>query len=293
MNKSERNNLIKGLLFISPWIIGFVTFVLYPFLSSIYYSFCHFNVFEPPQWIGFANYINLFKDKVFWISLYNTFFYVIIFIPLSFIVSMTLALLLNTKVKGLSFYRIIFYIPTLVPMVALSILWLWMFNGEYGILNHFLIKMGVPKPPNWLADPRYAKPAIIIMGLWTLGQAIIIYLAGLQDVPRSLLESADIDGAKWYHKIFHIIMPLISPVIFFNILMSVIISFQLFAQPFIMTGGGPGRSTTFYLLYLYQKAFEDFRMGYASSMAWILFIIILVLTLFSIKISKKKVYYGG
>ena len=167
------------------------------------------------------------------------------------------------------------------------------FNGEHGILNHFLTKIGIQRPPNWLADPAYAKPAIIIMGLWTLGQMVIIYIAALQDVPRYLLEAAEVDGAKWYHKIRHVTLPIISPVIFFNVLMGIIGSFQVFAAPYIMTQGGPGRATTFYTLYLYQRAFEDFRMGYASSMAWILFIIILCLTLLAIKISRKRVFYMG
>jgi multiple sugar transport system permease protein len=291
MIKKERKNLYTALIFISPWIIGFGIFILYPFIMSLYYSFCHYNIFESPTWIGLNNYINLFKDRVFWISLYNTFYYAAISIPIGVLLSLGLALLLNSRVKGQTFFRVVFYIPSLVPMVAMSILWLWIFNGEHGVLNHVLTSIGLQRPPNWLADARYAKLAIIIMGLWPIGQAVIIYLAALQDVPRSLIEAAEIDGALWYHKIRHIIIPIISPVILFNVLMAIIGSFQIFAAPYIMTGGGPGKSTTFYTMYLYQKAFEDFRMGYASSMAWILFVIILCLTIFAIRVSKKKVYY--
>ncbi len=291
MTIKEKRNLRNALIFISPWIIGFCIFVIYPFFTSIYYSFCYYSVFESPKWIGLSNYVNLFKDRVFWISLYNTFYFAVISIPLGVLMALSLALLLNTNVKGISFFRLVFYIPSLVPLVALSILWLWIFNGEHGILNHVLTKIGFQRPPNWLADPNYAKLAIIIMGLWTMGQTIIIYLAALQDVPKHLLEAADVDGAKWHHKIRHVILPVISPVIFFNVLMGIIGSFQVFAAPYIMTAGGPGKSTTFYTLYLYQRAFEDFRMGYASSMAWFLFLVILGLTLLAVKISRKKVFY--
>ena len=293
MTGEDRRNLIKGLLFTSPWLIGLSVFILYPVIASIYYSFCHYSVLQPPHFIGLLNYKDLFTDPVFWKSLWNTFYYVAFMIPLGFVMSLSLAMLLNTKVKGMAFYRLIFFVPSLVPMVAGSILWMWIFNGENGILNNFLIKIGITNPPNWLLDVRFAKPAIIIMSLWGLGQMIVIYLAGLQDVPVSILESAEIDGANWFGRLRHITIPTISPVIYFNVIMSLIASFQIFAQPYIMTGGGPQRSTTFYTLYLYQTAFEDFRMGYASAMAWILFIIILSLTLLVTRVSREKIYYGG
>lgn len=293
MTEEDKRNLIKGLLFTSPWLIGFSVFILYPVIASIYYSFCYYSVLQPPRFIGLLNYKDLFTDSIFWKSLWNTFYYVAFMIPLGFVMSLSLAMLLNTKVKGMAFYRLIFFIPSLVPMVAGSILWMWIFNGENGILNNFLIKIGITNPPNWLLDVRFAKPAIIIMSLWGLGQMIVIYLAGLQDVPVSILESAQIDGANWFGRLRHITIPTISPVIYFNVIMGIIASFQIFAQPYIMTGGGPQRSTTFYTLYLYQTAFEDFRMGYASAMAWILFIIILSLTLLVTRVSREKIYYGG
>jgi len=293
MTREEKRNLIKGLLFTSPWLIGFSVFILYPVIMSIYYSFCHYSVLQPPRFVGLLNYKDLFTDPIFWKSLWNTFYFVAFMIPLGLITSLGLAMLLNTKVRNMAFYRLIFFIPSLVPMVAGSILWMWIFNGEYGLLNNFLIKIGITNPPNWLMDIRFAKSAIVIMSLWGLGQMIVIYLAGLQDVPVSLIESADLDGANWFGRLKHITIPMISPVIYFNVVMAIIGSFQVFAQPYIMTGGGPQRSTTFYSLYLFQTAFEDFRMGYASAMAWILFAIILVLTLFITRASREKVYYRG
>jgi len=289
----EKHNLRKGLLFVSPWIIGFCVFIAYPFVCSIYYSFCYYSGLDSPHFIGLLNYKNLFTDPVFWKSLWNTFYYVGFAIPLGFLVTFPLAVLLNTKVRGRAFFRAIFYIPSLVPIVAGAILWAWIFNGKFGLLNDFLITIGVPNPPNWLADPAYAKAAIIIMSLWGLGNAVVIYLAGLQDVPASLYEAAEIDGANWFDKMIHITLPMLSPVVMFNVVMGIITAFQIFAQPYIMTQGGPQRATTFYTLYLYQLAFEDFRMGYASAMAWILLLIILGLTLLVIKAMTSRVYYRG
>lgn len=293
MTGKEKKDLIKGLLFTSPWLIGFLVFILYPVMASIYYSFCYYSVLQPPRFIGLLNYKDLFTDPVFWQSLWNAFYFVVFMIPLGLVMSLGLAMLLNTRVRNMAFYRLIFFIPSLVPMVASSILWMWIFNGEFGLLNNFLAKIGLANPPNWLMDVRFAKPAIIIMCLWGLGQSIVIYLAGLQSVPVTLMESADIDGANWFGKLWHVTIPMISPVIYFNVIMGIIGSFQIFAQPYIMTGGGPQRSTTFYTLYLYQTAFEDFRMGHASAMAWILFVIILVLTLLVTRASREEVYYRG
>ncbi|MBN1385220.1 MAG: sugar ABC transporter permease [Elusimicrobia bacterium] len=290
MNTEEKNNLVKGLLFISPWIIGFSVFILYPFLCSIYYSFCYYSMLEPPKFIGLLNYKDLITDPIFWKSLWNTFYYVFFAIPLGFLVSISLAILLNTKVRGIAFYRLVFFIPSLVPMVAGAILWMWIFNGKFGLLNNFLIGIGIPDPPNWLREVEWAKLAIVFMSLWGVGNAVVIYLAGLQDVPVSLIEASQIDGANWFQRIIYIILPLLSPVILFNVVMGIIFSFQIFAQPYIMTNGGPERSTTFYTVYLYQVAFEDFRMGYASAMAWILFVIILILTILSAKVMKNKAY---
>lgn len=294
MTKAEKTNLRNGLLFVSPWIVGISGFILYPILSSLYHSLCDYSVLEPPVFIGLTNYIDLAKDEVFWISLWNTFFYAFFAVPLGLAISLTLALLLNTKIRGLAFYRTIFFLPSLMPIVAMAMLWMWIFNGQYGVLNYFLSLLGI-RAPAWLMNPDWSKPALIIMSFWAVGYSMVIFLAGLQDVPVSLYESAEIDGANLLHKIRHVTIPMISPVILFNLIMGIIWTFQIFARPYIMTPGpgGPGRSTTFYTLYLFQSAFEDLRMGYASAMAWILFLIILGLTLLAIRLSRNRVYYAG
>ncbi len=281
-------------MFVSPWVAGLGFFVLYPIFSSLYHSFCDYSVLEPPVFIGLTNYIDLAKDEVFWISLWNTFFYAFFAIPLGQFIALTLALLLNTKIRGLSIYRTIFFLPSLVPIVAMAMLWMWIFNGQYGVLNYFLSLLGI-KAPAWLMNVHWSKPALIIMSFWAIGYSMVIYLAGLQDVPVSLYESAEIDGANFLQKIRHVTLPMISPVILFNFIMGIIFAFQIFAGPYIMTPGpgGPARSTTFYTLYLFQTAFEDLRMGFASAMAWILFLIILSLTLLAIRASKNRVYYAG
>ena len=294
MTKGEKRNLRNGLLFVSPWIVGMSCFLLYPIVSSLYHSFCDYSVLERPVWIGVTNYVDLAKDQVFYKSLWNTFFYAFFAIPLGLGISLVLALLLNTKIRGLAAYRTIFFLPSLVPIVAMAMLWMWIFNGQYGVLNYFLSFLGI-RAPAWLMNVHWSKPALIIMSFWAIGYSMVIFLAGLQDVPVSLYESAEIDGANFLHKIRHVTIPMISPVILFNVIMGIIWTFQIFARPYIMTPGpgGPARSTTFYTLYLFQTAFEDLRMGYASAMAWVLFLIILSLTLLSIRLSRDRVYYAG
>ena len=455
MTTTERRNLRNGLLFISPWIAGFCVFMLYPVVSSLYFSFCDYSVLEAPVWIGTENFTNLFDDKVFGISLGNTFYYAAIALPLGMLVAIALALLLNTKVRGMAVYRTIFFLPSIVPIVAMAILWLWIFNGQYGVLNFALSHLfrllargafmaaplavfvtvllsflwfaklsglglsrsrillssakllgaaavmgalwfalprlaglvwrglfgpaalhsalrwlctavsvlldvgaavavllaaiaasmggflafslipgvGVPRrklsfrsmafvlaavllwlgllhvahglptfsgeirsrllgsPPAWLDSPDWAMPALIIMSLWGVGYSVVIYLAGLQDIPVCLYESADIDGANWWQKSVHITLPMLSPALYFTLIMGIIGALQVFAAPFIMTQGGPERATTFYTYYLFNLAFEDLRMGYACAMGWILFLIILALTLLATKVSQKHVHY--
>lgn len=288
----KRKNLRNGLIFVSPWIVGFSFFLLYPIISSIYYSFTEYSVIAPPLWRGWRNYLELFNDEVFWISLYNTMYYFALSVPLQFVIALSFALLLNAKVRAMSLFRTFFFLPTLVPIVASAILWMWIFNGQYGILNAGLKLIGV-HGPGWLTDPVWAKPSLVMMGLWGVGGPMIIYLAALQDVPVSLYESSFLDGANWWQRTLHITVPLISPAILFNVVMAMIDTLQLFTQPFIMTEGGPGRSTEFYVLYLWENAFQFMKMGYASAMAWILFVIILVITLIAFKSMTRRVYYGG
>ncbi len=292
MTLRQKRELFYGLLFVSPWIMGMLMFVLYPVLASLYYSFCYYSVLSEPKFIGLGNYFDLFTDSVFWGSVLNTFYYAVFALPLGIAISVTLAMLLTVKVRGVTIYRTIFFLPSLLPVVALAILWLWIFNGEYGVLNFALSKLGI-EGPNWLAEKNWAMPALIIMSFWGVGHMVVIYLASLQDVPQVLYEAAELDGASWWHKARHITLPMISPVIYFNLIMGIIGTLQIFAQPYIMTGGGPARATLFYTMYLYDNGFRYLRMGYASAMAWILFIIILLLTLVATRISRKYIYYEG
>jgi len=293
MTKTERTNLRRGLGFISPWLIGLAVFLLYPIGASFYYSFCEYSVLQPAQWIGLANYRDLATDEVFGKSLLNTFFYAGLSLPLGLVVALALALLLNSGVRGMTIYRTIFFLPSLVPMVALAVLWMWIFNGEYGVLNYVLSWVGI-KGPGWLNDPAWSKPALVLISLWGVGHAMVIYLAGLQDVPTHLYEAADLDGANWWHKIRHVTIPMVSPVILFNLIMGIIGTFQFFAVPYVMSPqGAPARSTYFFAMDLYDNAFPYLRMGYACAMAWILFVIVLLLTLLALKFAERHVHYEG
>lgn len=291
MRGLRRRELWAGLAFVSPWVVGLGVFLIYPIVASLYYSFCDYSVLDRARPIGLANYTDLAKDSLFWKSLFNTLFYAALAVPLGLGLALALALLLNSGVRGLTVYRTIFFLPALMPMVALAVLWLWIFNGEYGVLNVALARLGIHAPP-WLTDPAWSKPALVLLSMWGVGQAMVIFLAGLQDVPEHLYEAADLDGASWWDKIRHVTLPMISPVILFNGIMGIIGSLQFFAIPYIMTPNGqPARSAYFYAMYLYDNAFLYLRMGYASAMAWILFILIFCLTLVSLRLAARYVHY--
>jgi len=291
MTEFRRRQVRAGLAFISPWLIGLGVFLLYPIIASLYYSFCDYSVLDRARPVGVANYAELGSDKLFWKSLLNTLFYAAFSVPLGLCLALGLALLLNSGVRGLTIYRTIFFLPALVPMVALAVLWLWIFNGEYGVLNSFLSGLRVPAP-GWLTDPAWSKPALVLLSLWGVGYAMVIFLAGLQEVPVHLYEAADLDGANWRHKLWHVTLPMISPVLLFNGIMGIIGSLQFFAIPYIMAPNGqPARSAYFYAMYLYDNAFLYLRMGYASAMAWILFLLILFLTLISLRLAARYVHY--
>jgi multiple sugar transport system permease protein len=297
--KQSRRQLRAGLGFTALWVVGLGVFTAYPVLASVYYSFCDYSVLTSPVWIGTENYQRLWQDDLFWRALRNTLYFAVFSVPLGAIASLSLALLLNQDVRGRPFFRALFYLPSIVPAVASSMLWLWIFNGQYGLLNFVLTPIlgliGL-QPPIWLADPNWAKPALVMMSLWGVGNSMIIYLAGLQDVPKELYEAAEIDGAGAWRKFWHITLPCISPVIYFNVLMGTIGALQVFTQAFIMSGGtddgSPARSTLFYALYLFGQAFYQLRMGYASAMAWILFVMIVTLTWLATKLSAKHVHYN-
>jgi multiple sugar transport system permease protein len=292
-NTLARSEARTALLFVSPWIIGFSVFLLYPLLASIYFSFCDYSVLRHPVWIGGQNYRDLAQDEVFWISLKNTAVYAAMALPFGMIVALSLALLLNTKVRGMTVYRTIFFLPSLVPTIPLAILWLWVFNGEHGILNEVLSSFHIPSP-NWLGDTAWSKPALALLAVWGAGNAMVIYLAGLQDVPQELYEAADLDGAGWWARTRAVTLPMLSPVILFNGIMGIIGTLQVFAEPYVMfPGGSPARSTYFYTMYLFDNAFRYHKMGYACAMGWIMFLIILVLTLLALRLSERHVYYRG
>jgi multiple sugar transport system permease protein len=291
IDREKRKTLI-GLAFISPWLVGLTVFIFLPSLMAMYYSFCDYSVLKDPVFIGVANYKDLSTDPVFWKALWNTLFYAAFALPLGTILSLALALLLNQEVWGRTIFRTIFFLPSLVPLVALAILWNWMFNGQFGVINYGLAKFGI-EGPNWLNDTFWSKPALILTGFWGVGHAVVIYLAGLQDVPTSLYEAARIDGASWYQQTTNVTLPMITPVIYFNIIMGSIVVLQIFAVPYVMTGGGPARSTLFYTMYLYDQAFVYLNMGYACAMALVLFVMIAALTAAAHFISIRFVYYGG
>ena len=294
MTKIERRNLVKGLAFISPWILGFCAFTLLPIILSFYFSLCDYALLQPPVFRGLENYRTLAHDPVFWKSLQVTLNFALLALPLGMIFALALALLLNVKVWGLSIYRTIIFLPSLVPAVALAMIWLWLYNPKLGLINFGLRHLGVSDPPGWLADPRWSLPALVIMSLWGVGNTVIIYLAGLQDVPVELYEAADLDGAGTLAKIMHVTLPSISPVIFFNLIIALIGTMQQFTLPFIMTPNGqPARATYFFTMYLYDNAFTYLKMGQGSAMAWIQLMIILALTGVAFWTSKRWVYYQG
>lgn len=300
MTARDWRNLRQGLGFTSLWIIGLSVFTAYPVFASLYYSFCDYSILKSPVWIGLENYQQLVQDEAFWKSLRNTLFYAALSVPLGTIVALSLALLLNQNVRGRGFFRVCFYVPSIVPIVASAMLWMWILNGEFGLLNWALRPLLAPfgvTPPTWLADPAWAKPALVLMSLWGTGNAMVIYLAGLQNVPRHLYESAEIDGAGAWHRFRHITVPMLAPVIYFNVIMALIGALQVFTQAFVLAAaygedpasGSPARSTLFYTIYLYSTAFYDLRMGYASAMAYVLFVVIAALTWLATRLSRERV----
>lgn len=294
LSKFNKQQAIFGILFIMPWFIGFLIFGLYPMIMSIYYSLCRYDVLRIPQFIGFGNYQKLiFEDPYFWKSISNTLFYTVLRVPFSILGSLLLAVLVNNAVKGVKVFRTIFFIPSIVTGVVLSVVWLWMFNPQFGLINSFLAYMGIPGPL-WLLDPDWSKPAMVLMSVWSIGGGrMLVFLAAIQNIPLHLYEAVDIDGGGWWAKFRNVTIPMLSPVIFLWTIMEIIFSLQVFVEAYIMTQGGPLNSTMFYNLYLYNKAFNDFEMGYASALAWLLLIISLIITIIQFKISKKWVYYEG
>ena len=280
---------IEGYLFISPWIIGFVVFTAGALLGSFSISLTKWNIVGTPEIVGLANYQKMVEDRFFWQSIKVTLYY-LLNVPLNVVLGLLLALLLNQKVKGLSVFRTIFFLPSVASGVAVSLLWMWIFNPRFGIINVLLKKIGIIGPL-WLGSEAWAIPALIIMSIWGVGGGMFIYLGALQGIPTAFYEAATLDGAGAWKKLLHITVPMITPVLLLNLVMGVIVSFQVFTQAYVMTDGGPNYATLFYVMYLYQQAFVWFNMGYASALSWVLFLIILVFTVIILKTSSSWVYY--
>ena len=282
----------EGIICASPWIIGFILFTGGPLLFSIVISFCRFDILNEAVFTGMNNYSHMVQhDELFWKSMWNTLF-MVLGVPLGMAVGLGIALLLCSKVRGIAVWRTFFYLPSIVPMVAASILWIWIFNPQSGLLNGMLESIGI-KGPLWLQDEHTSKWALIIMGLWAAGGGMIIWIAGIKGISESYYEAASIDGANWWQQFKFITIPMLTPYIFFNLIMGLIGTFQIFAQAFIMTSGGPVNSTLFYVYHLFNNAFRYLHMGYAAAMAWFLFIIVLILTAFQMRMSNKWVHYEG
>jgi|APTNR8051073442_1049403.scaffolds.fasta_scaffold00293_12 multiple sugar transport system permease protein len=295
--KEKNKETMWFFLLAGPALIGFVCLVLGPMLYSLYLSFTKYNVVEPPQWIGAENYLYLIKDDpAFWPSVKVTLIFAAVQIPLSLMIALGVALLLNNRVKGLGAFRTIYYLPSLLPATASVVIWIWIFHPNYGLLNELLAKVGVAGPA-WLSSTTWALPSLIIMVVWSFGGAMIIFLAGLQGVPRGLYEAAEIDGAHALQRFRHVTLPLLSPVIFFNLVMGVIGAMKVFDQAYVFGAamdkvpGGPARATLFYVLHLFQTAFNYFHMGLASAMAWMLFAVIALLTWLNFRLGKKWVHH--
>ncbi len=289
----ERQEFIKGLAYISPWLIGFLAFIAYPVGAALYYSLSSYDLLRPPEFIGLANYYEIFfEDEFIPKVLYNTIYYVLLGVPAGIVTAFLLACLLNTNMVGRPFFRTLFFIPSIVPVVSSAMVWLWVFNTQYGVINMFLVSRGLPAIP-FLSSPDLAKLSLIIIHCWSSGGAMIIFLAALQDVPKHLYDAATVDGAGAWSRFRHITIPMCTPAILFNLLTGVIGAFQYFTFAWILTQGGPNRATEFYSVYLYRNAFSFLKMGYASALAWVLFLIVMVFTLLIFRSSARWVYYGG
>ncbi len=293
----QRHDNFYGYLFLMPWLIGFFGLFLGPGLASLYLSLTKYDVLSSPEFLGVANYVKMFtEDDLFWPSLLRTFYYAGVGVPLGVIGSMFLSILLNNKLRGISVYRTLFFMPSLVPIVASVVLWKWLLNADFGIVNQVLGNLGVADPPGWFSERSWAIPSLIFMGLWQGigGTRMIIFLAGLQGIPEELYEAASIDGANAWHRMRHVTIPMLTPTIFFNMILGIIGGLQVFTAAFVATEGGPGFATWFYSLHLYKQAFDYWNMGYASALAWFFAVIIVSLTFWQLRLSKRWVfYYGG
>jgi multiple sugar transport system permease protein len=279
-----------GLLFAAPAILGFAIFTIGPMVASLFFSLTDWRIGAPAKFIGLGNYRQLGHDPLFWKSLNVTTYYTLGVVPLTLLVGFAVAMLVNQGVRGKGFWRTVYYLPTLVPAVASSVLWIWIFNPDFGLLNSMLRQGGLPTS-SWIYGERSAVPSLILMSTWGFGNAMVIFLAGLQGVPRQLYEAVAIDGGGTWARFRHVTLPFMTPTIFYNLVTGTIGTFQVFNQAYIMTQGGPNNATEFYIYYLYTKAFTDSEIGYASALAWVLFVIVLVITVLLFRNARRWVYY--
>jgi multiple sugar transport system permease protein len=292
VSKLMRQEAIDGYLFLAPWLIGFVLWVAGPMLASAGLALMRWDLFSSPVWVGGANFQQLLRNPLVKVALWNTAYYSFLSVPLNLCLALTTALLLNQRIRFQAWFRTFFYLPSVMPAVANAVLWLWILNPDVGLANSLLRWLGLP-PLQWLWHPATSKPSFILMGLWGTGNTMVIFLAGLQGIPQSLYEAAEMDGANWWRRFRAVTLPMLSPAILFNLVMGIIGSFQVFTGAFLMTNGGPQNSTLFAVLYLYRVGFEQFNMGFASALAWLVFVIILVFTLVQLRLSEAWVYYEG
>ncbi len=290
MSRARRRELFYGLLFASPWLLGFVLWTVFPILSSLYYSLTRYDLLSPPVYIGLTNYENLLTDEDFFLVVRNTLWWVVLSAPSGVVAAFLMAVLLNTKMFARSLFRAVFFFPSIVPIIVVSSVWAFVLNIQYGAVNATLIALKLSTIP-FLSNPDYAKPTLLLINTWMQGGAMVIFLATLQDVPRELYDAATIDGASSSARFWNITIPMCSPVILFNMVLAFIGGFQNFALPWLLTQGGPNRSTEFYSIFLYRNAFQYLRMGKASALAWILFLIIVTFTIILFRSSARWVYY--
>jgi multiple sugar transport system permease protein len=287
----QRREALWFYLLIAPFLLGFLAFTAGPLFASLYLSLTNYDLVSAPTWVAQANYSRLWGDSFFWKSLRVTTVYTLLSVAPGLLFSLVLALLLNQRVPGMRLFRTIFYLPTVVSGVALAALWQWIFNSEFGLLNYLLWQVVGIDGPLWLGSESWVLPSLSLIALWGVGGTMVIFLAGLQGIPTELYEAAALDGATGLRRLWRITLPLLSPVIFFNLITGIIGAFQVFTTPQVLTKGGPNYASLVYVLYLYQVGFRDFRMGYASALAWVLFAIVLVLTILAFRSSAAWVHY--
>lgn len=294
MGAQERRENLWGWILVMPWLLGFLIFTLGPMIASAYLSFCDWNILTPPKWVGLHNFQFMIDgDPLVLHSFRVTTYYAIVAVPLRLVLGLGIALLMNQKIRGVFIFRTIYYLPAVLSGVAVAMLWRWVFNSEFGLVNSVLWTLFKVQGPSWLVDPKWAMPAFIIMGLWDVGGPMLIYLAGLQGIPTDLYEAAEVDGASPWRKFWSVTIPMLSPVLFFNLVNGIIGALQTFSTAFIITEGGPNNATMFAILYMYLNAFRWFKMGFASAIAWLLFIYILLLTALVFRSSAAWVHYEG